>query len=451
MRNLTFVSLISCFLTAISFDRCFSATLMQPPIAVSETLRQMNMFLINPIAAFFIMCAGMGLVIYQASDKKPNGVIGAVGLMLTGITYASWVIAGASGWTGILISAAGITLMYVESRVIPGHGIFAVIGTASIFAGTYLVFSNAQNGIFFPVLMAIAVSGSSAIAFIIHLPNNTAWKEIQKQIQLDESLQANTIQIDTSKVKAALRQKSAVRKQQSSQVEEQTGTIERIPVKDTKAPVTNIPPASETIESLRIRLAEIETYAIPIVAKQRRLEHQLNKANETLAKLGIEAQKAVENNDDNLASEILLGIETCRIRVTDLEEQLAAAKLHADAALQHIDEFRDALAESSAKALNIESRECLLLMQAQFRQMTSEDMKVIDEFEERADGACAEADVLEAMSAEDGNHQRMKKQFAERKTRADKALNDLKTQIRGSGASDPVSEQNSQQQTLGHD
>ncbi|MHB1458530.1 MAG: PspA/IM30 family protein [Armatimonadota bacterium] len=409
------------------------------------------MILINPFVTFIVILAGMSLIIYQAADKKPYGIIGSMGLMLTGITYAAWMMAGTSGWTGIMISAAGVMLMYMESRITPGHGIFAVIGTALIFAGTYNIFGGSQNGVLFPMLMAILISGSSALAFIIHLPNNAAWKEMRKQIKFEESVQSCTIQINTSKFKAVLRQKSFENKQKSCQVKEQTGVIEKTPVKDTRIPTSNALSVGETIESLRMKLAEIETYAIPVIANWRRLEHKLNKTNETLAKLESEAQKAVEKSDDNLASEILLGIETCKIRAADLKEQLSTAKLHSDAALQHIEEFRNSLAESSVKALNAESKDCILIMQAQFKQMTSEDMRVIDELEERADGVCSEADVLEAMSAEDGNHQRMKKQFADRKTRADKALNDLKTQIHGSGSKDTTSEQDSQQQTLGHD
>lgn len=451
MRHLPFITFISCLLTAISIDHCFGTTLMHPPFALTGALRQIDMILINPFVSLIVICAGMALVIYQAADRKPHGIIGTTGLMLTGITYTAWMMAGVFGWTGIMISAAGVMLMYVESRITPGHGIFAVAGTASIFAGTYMIFGGSQDGMLFPMLMAILISGSSAIAFIIHLPNNAAWKEMQKQIKFEESVQSSTIQIDTGKLKTALRQKASAKLRRSAHVHEQTGVIERTPIKDVVKPVKNCPPTGETIESLRMKLAEIETYAIPVIAGCHVLEHKLNKANETLSGLGAEAQKAVQNGDDSLASELLLGMETCRIRVADLKERLTTAKLHADAALKHIEEFRNTLSTASAKALNAESKECILIMQAQFNRMTSEDMSVIDSLDERADTACAEADVLEAMASEGSDRERIKKQFAERKIRADKALNDLRTQIQGSDASQTAPEQDSRQQTLGHD
>lgn len=445
MRHLPFVSLIFCLLTAISINCCFGAPLVHHTIAASGMLAQIDSLVINPLVSLIVICAGMSLIMYQAADKKPYGVIGIAGLTLTGIVYYAWILSGASSWTGILISAAGVIMMYVESRIIPGHGLFAVIGAASIFAGTYLVFGGSQNGVFYPILTAIIVSGSSVIAFIVHLPNNAAWKELQKQIEYDRSMQANSIKIDTRRLKTSVRQKSSV------QIQEQNGKIESALGKSCKTTSTPSIQSTETIESLRMKLAEIETYAIPIIAKQRRIEYKIKKSTEKLAKMSTEAQKAVKNDDDNLAAEVLLGIETCRISIADLEEQLDTVKLHADAALLHIEQFQKALSELSAKTLNIESKECIRLMQAQFKQMTSEDMKVIDEMDERADAACSEADILESMSDEGSNHQHMKMQLADRKTRADKALIDLKIQIHGSDTSSDTPNQDSQQQKLGHD
>ncbi len=94
-------------------------------------------FLSHPTVAPFLLSLGfLGLIIEIRSPGL--GAPGLVGVLcLTGY-FGSHVIVGLAGWNDLLLVGGGVGLMAIEALVIPGFGIFGILGIAAIAGGVFM-------------------------------------------------------------------------------------------------------------------------------------------------------------------------------------------------------------------------------------------------------------------------------------------------------------------------
>ena len=94
-------------------------------------------FLSHPTVAPFLLSLGfLGLIIEIRSPGL--GAPGLVGVLcLTGY-FGSHVIVGLAGWNDFLLVGGGIGLMAIEALVIPGFGIFGILGIVAITGGVFM-------------------------------------------------------------------------------------------------------------------------------------------------------------------------------------------------------------------------------------------------------------------------------------------------------------------------
>ena len=94
-------------------------------------------FFSHPVVAPFLLSLGfLGLI---AEIKTPSfGMAGAAGLLALALFFGSHLIVGLAGLEDILVFGAGLVLLGVEVLVIPGFGIFGILGGIAVFAGLYL-------------------------------------------------------------------------------------------------------------------------------------------------------------------------------------------------------------------------------------------------------------------------------------------------------------------------
>jgi phage shock protein A len=188
------------------------------------------------------------------------------------------------------------------------------------------------------------------------------------------------------------------------------------------------------VENMKKKLADLKTSAVPVIANQYRIERMLETERKKLAQLDDDARQAVRQNDDALASDILLQRETCQTRVDDLQAQLTAAQQHAEEAKQQIELFQEELKEAADRARNAQMRFQLATMRQQvqkfaMRPSLDEDMKVLERMEERADQAYAEAEALGDIAAIGDDLKARQVRQAARKHRAEEALAELKAEM----------------------
>ncbi|GMR14132.1 MAG: nodulation protein NfeD [Gemmatimonadota bacterium] len=91
----------------------------------------------HPVISPFLLSLGfLGLLI---EIKTPGlGLAGAAGLLSLSLFFGSHLIIGLAGMEELLIIGAGSVLVAVEVFVIPGFGLFGVLGGAGILGGLYM-------------------------------------------------------------------------------------------------------------------------------------------------------------------------------------------------------------------------------------------------------------------------------------------------------------------------
>jgi membrane-bound serine protease (ClpP class) len=94
-------------------------------------------FFSNPIVAPFLLTLGfLGLIV--EIKTAGFGLAGAAGLLSLSLFFGSHLIVGLAGLEDIIIFVVGLGLLGVEVFLIPGFGLFGVLGAAGILAGLYL-------------------------------------------------------------------------------------------------------------------------------------------------------------------------------------------------------------------------------------------------------------------------------------------------------------------------
>lgn len=94
-------------------------------------------FLSNPIVAPFLLSLGfLGLI---SEIKSPGlGIAGFAGLLALALFFGSHLILGLAGMEDFLLFGAGVVLIAVEVFVIPGFGLFGVLGGVGVLGGIYM-------------------------------------------------------------------------------------------------------------------------------------------------------------------------------------------------------------------------------------------------------------------------------------------------------------------------
>ena len=94
-------------------------------------------FLSNPIVAPFLLSLGfLGLI---AEIKSPGlGIAGFAGLLSLALFFGSHLILGLAGTEDLLLFGAGVVFIGVEVFIIPGFGLFGVLGGVGVLGGIYM-------------------------------------------------------------------------------------------------------------------------------------------------------------------------------------------------------------------------------------------------------------------------------------------------------------------------
>ena len=111
----------------------------RPQIVTAEAnwAERVVRFFSNPVVAPFLLTLGfLGLI---TEIKTPSfGMAGAAGLLSLSLFFGSHLIVGLAGLEDLIIFGVGLALLGVEVFLIPGFGLFGIIGGLGMLAGLYL-------------------------------------------------------------------------------------------------------------------------------------------------------------------------------------------------------------------------------------------------------------------------------------------------------------------------
>jgi membrane-bound serine protease (ClpP class) len=141
------------------------------------------LIILNPWVTILMLLAGMMLIISEVATIRTWGG-GLLGVLCVGLVLLSYVYAGIASWLGVVLLLSGAGLFLVEARVLPGHGISALGGTAGVSLGTYWTLGGAASGLSFALSAALLVTALSVIAFLVYLPRSHAWRAMSSQVEV---------------------------------------------------------------------------------------------------------------------------------------------------------------------------------------------------------------------------------------------------------------------------
>ena len=94
-------------------------------------------FFSNPVVAPFLLSLGfLGLII--EIKTATFGLAGLAGALSLSLFFGSHLILGLAGWEDLLLVGAGVLFVAAEVLLIPGFGLFGVLGMAGIAGGIYM-------------------------------------------------------------------------------------------------------------------------------------------------------------------------------------------------------------------------------------------------------------------------------------------------------------------------
>lgn len=138
-------------------------------------------FLTHPLVSPFLLSIGfLGLLV---EIKTPSfGLAGAAGVAALGLFFGGHYLVGLAGMEEMILLGAGIVLLLVEAFIVPGFGIFGLLGIAGVLGGIYLSMVGALSTAVDYSQAAMVLSASllivlvSAWALIRTLPSNMRLK-----------------------------------------------------------------------------------------------------------------------------------------------------------------------------------------------------------------------------------------------------------------------------------
>ena len=143
-------------------------------------------FVLNPWVTSALVFLGMALIIAEFVSIGSWGATGTAGALCIGCVVGSSVLAGVAATIGLVLLLAGTALMLVESRVLPGRGISAVAGLACLFMGLFWTLGGASAGLAYAASISAMFTVMAAIAFLVHLPTNTAWSIAGRRVEMHQ-------------------------------------------------------------------------------------------------------------------------------------------------------------------------------------------------------------------------------------------------------------------------
>jgi membrane-bound serine protease (ClpP class) len=113
------------------------ATSAQVAVAETNWAEGLVRFFSNPIVAPFLLTLGfIGLI---TEIKTPSfGMAGTAGLLSLALFFGSHLIVGLAGLEDVIVFGVGLVLIGVEVFLIPGFGLFGILGAIGILGGLYM-------------------------------------------------------------------------------------------------------------------------------------------------------------------------------------------------------------------------------------------------------------------------------------------------------------------------
>jgi membrane-bound serine protease (ClpP class) len=122
-------------------------------------------FITNPLVAPFLLSLGfLGLII---EIKTPTfGLAGIAGATALALFFGGHYLVGLAGWEELILLSVGLVLLAIEVFVVPGFGVFGILGIGGILASIYLSMIGSMSTLVDYTNAAMVLSASMLIVLV---------------------------------------------------------------------------------------------------------------------------------------------------------------------------------------------------------------------------------------------------------------------------------------------
>lgn len=136
----------------------------------------------NPWITILLLVAGSLLLFHDLLTPLTWGVTGTLGVLCMGTVFAANITDHSSGWIGVVLVLLGLTLLLVETHLLPGQGIAAMFGLMLLFAGMFVALGGNKNAAF-ALSVSTVLTLVSLVAFFTYLPKSPVWKKLGQEMR----------------------------------------------------------------------------------------------------------------------------------------------------------------------------------------------------------------------------------------------------------------------------
>lgn len=119
-------------------------------------------FMLNPVVRFVLIAVFL-IAVFVELVTAGTGIGGAVALVALAMLVGPGALIGLSGWWEIIAIVVGILCLGVEAFVMPGFGVFGVVGIVALFGGLIGTFVSAGGSMSSPQMQRDLITGTVTV------------------------------------------------------------------------------------------------------------------------------------------------------------------------------------------------------------------------------------------------------------------------------------------------
>jgi membrane-bound serine protease (ClpP class) len=141
---------------------------------------QAEAFIAQPWVTILLLVAACLLLFHEMLTPLTWGLTGNLSVVFFALVLLAHAVSG----MGVVILIAGVALLLVETHLLPGRGIAALLGFGLVFGGMYLSLTGGEQHYSsgFSLATASAVTIFSVVTFFAYLPKSPVWKQLGREL-----------------------------------------------------------------------------------------------------------------------------------------------------------------------------------------------------------------------------------------------------------------------------